>query len=157
MEQKFLQIGDVFYVTYGMKIYCTVGGHETDRYVYPNTEDLSPMFDRIATEHSIPFVKYAAFMKFLKEQYELTRKDRGAGTQNFVGYYVVTQAHMDGGGPGHGPHDTRSNGHHVFARKLKRNGTYDPNGSEIHFYQSGGFTAVNEDVPVDRKMAASFV
>lgn len=57
------------------------------------------------------------------------------------GEYVVTSTVMDGGGTGHGPHDVYPDGYHVFLKSI--DGEH-----EVDFYQSGCFTAVNENVEV---------
>lgn len=69
------------------------------------------------------------------------------------GEFLVIETKSDGGGTGHGMHDVYPNGHHVFAKRLADDGSYDPEGDEVDFYQSGSFTHTNEqDIPVIRKM-----
>ncbi len=68
----------------------------------------------------------------------------------YAGEYVVYKTTLDGGGEGHGPHDTYPDGHHVFAEHLA-------SGALVDFYQSGSFTAVNENVPVVRRMVRKWV
>lgn len=157
MEKKFLEIGDVFAVGYGMKVYCTVDGDEgeTDHTIFPSEFDMLPHFRKWAKE--LPqFVNNNDALAFIKLQYAktLTHQEK---TRPFCGNYVVIEAYMDGGGQGgHRSNDIYPNGHHVFAKKLNHDGTFNPNGLEINFYQSGCFTAKNENVPVIRKMAPSF-
>jgi hypothetical protein len=51
--------------------------------------------------------------------------------------YVVLDARLAGGGTGHGPNDVYPDGWQVKARLLKDDGTYDPAGATISFYQTG--------------------
>jgi hypothetical protein len=71
--------------------------------------------------------------------------------------FVVERAVKDGGGTGMGPHDVYPDGHHVTARRLKDQRTYDPDGLAIDFYQSGCF--INEIGAVSKlgKMKLTFL
>lgn len=60
----------------------------------------------------------------------------------FIGKYVVTHTTFDGGGTGHGRHDTYPDGHHVWCQKLD-----DPD-MKIDFYQSGSFISMIESIDV---------
>jgi hypothetical protein len=71
------------------------------------------------------------------------------------GEYLVTKTSNDGGGMGMGPHDTYSNGHHVFCKKLNK-GKFDKDAVEVNFYQTGAFTAMIRDIKVIRKMQVSY-
>ncbi len=73
---------------------------------------------------------------------------------DFIGEYVVYSAKMSGGGTGHGPHDVFPDGYHVVAVKLDLTDQYNTDGLKIHFYQSGCFTIINEDIVVKRKLNA---
>lgn len=55
------------------------------------------------------------------------------------GKFVVIKTKLDGGSTGRDPYP---DGHHVFVKRLKKNGSYDKNGDEADFYQSGYFTAM---------------
>jgi len=66
--------------------------------------------------------------------------------------YVVIDTAFDGGGTGHGPHDIFPNGHHVWAKPLKNDLTYDPQARTIDFYQSGCFNGMIPKVKVIGKM-----
>lgn len=68
--------------------------------------------------------------------------------------YVVEDAKMDGGGGrnGRGPGDIYPDGWEVTARKLRPDGTYNPKGEVIRFYQSGSFTCMIETVQLVGKL-----
>jgi hypothetical protein len=70
--------------------------------------------------------------------------------------FVVEWTGMDGGGTGHGPHDVYPDGWHVKARRLADDGSYDPRGEVIEFYQSGCFNCMVEEVSVVGRMRQSF-
>ena len=126
-----LQVGDVFAANKGMRVYAYIPSH----FVYQNTPN---NFSPARTE-----VKVGEIRK---------RDSHTLNLSYFKGHYVVEHARSEGGGTAHGPHDVYPDGWHIKARKLWDDGTYNPNGTEIEFYQSGAFTAVNKDVPVVRKM-----
>lgn len=58
-------------------------------------------------------------------------------TNQYVGEYTVITAVMDGGGTGHGMHDTYPDGHHIVAAKMVDDQVDFKN--LIEFYQSGAF------------------
>lgn len=51
--------------------------------------------------------------------------------------FVVTRAEAAGGGTGHGPHDIYPDGWEVVAKRLNADGSYNPDGERILFYQTG--------------------
>jgi len=51
--------------------------------------------------------------------------------------WVVTKTNSEGGGGSH--NDYYTDGWHVTARRLKKDGTYDNKGEKVSFYQSGSF------------------
>lgn len=59
--------------------------------------------------------------------------------------FVVESTHWGGGGTGHGPHDIYPDGLNVTARRLNEDGSYNPNGLVIQFYQRGCFNTTIED------------
>lgn len=73
--------------------------------------------------------------------------------------FVVEAANMQGGGTGHGPCDVYPDGWHVRARRLNKDGSYDPKGEVICFYMSGCFTCMIEpkDVQIVGKMQMRFI
>lgn len=56
------------------------------------------------------------------------------------GKYVVVRTKTEGGGGGHGKHDTYPEGHRVYCVSI------DDKERKINFYQSGCFTAMIEDI-----------
>jgi hypothetical protein len=66
------------------------------------------------------------------------------------GEFVVVKTNLEGGGIAMF-HDEYSDGHRAYCKRLK-NGIYDPDGQEVNFYQSGGFTAMIADIKPSRKM-----
>lgn len=66
--------------------------------------------------------------------------------------YVVEDARMTGGGSGMGDHDIFPDGHHITARRLRPDGTYDPQAEVVHFYQSGSFNCMIVDPKIVGKM-----
>ncbi len=86
---------------------------------------------------------------------ELGAYDSSRATAKFV----VEEANMQGGGTGHGPGDIYPDGWHVQARRLNKDGSYNPKGEVICFYMSGCFTCMVEpkDLQVVGKMQMRFV
>ncbi len=71
--------------------------------------------------------------------------------------FVVERAVKEGGGTAMGWHDVYPDGHHVTARRLKDQRTYDPEGLEIDFYQSGCFSNQIGAVSKTGKMRQTFL
>lgn len=69
--------------------------------------------------------------------------------------FVVEEARMDGGGGS--VYDRFPDGWHATARALKRDGTYNPRGRIIDFYQSGSFTNMRPEVKVVGQAKVTFV
>lgn len=69
---------------------------------------------------------------------------------------VVERTAMTGGGTGHDLHDVYPDGWEVRARVLNKDGTYNPKGRVVCFYQSGCFNCMIELVRVVRKMRMTF-
>lgn len=87
------------------------------------------------------------------------RVDLGAYDKSRGGAkFVVENAALEGGGTGHGPFDVYPDGWHVTARRLKKDGTYDPSGECITFYMTGSFTIMvdSKDLRIVGKMERSF-
>ena len=126
-----LTVGDVFEARKNMKVYAQIPSH----FAYINRpNDPTP-------------AKQDVLVGCL-----MWRDDHELDLGYLMGRYVVEHAALEGGGTAHGPHDRYPDGWHIRARKLKADGSYDPHGVEIEFYQSGAFTAVNEKVPVVGKL-----
>ncbi len=178
MKEKFLKKGDVFKLVKGMEAYVEV----PDRFVYDNTQYSSEVTQRavqigqifrgralkknykeILADKIIEKLKNSSSFKGVEIDFEILQeaisvpafKTNQFDTNDLIGEYVVTSTKYDGGGTGHGPHDVYPDGWHVTAKKLKQ-GKYDQKGKKITFYQSGCFTAMNENVPVIRKMKETF-
>jgi len=165
-----LQIGDVFKLEKGMRVYGLI----PEKFVYDNRKTSNEL-----TRHEIKIgeviendVDLASTIKknargvvdkFSSEGIEIeTKKVIKFVTENvgdvkkeqFVineGEYLVVRTAFDGGGTGHGSHDVYPDGHHVFCKAL-RDGKYEEDGDEIDFYQSGSFTCVIRDIKPIRKM-----
>ncbi len=72
--------------------------------------------------------------------------------------YVVIRTNMQGGRFGYGPSEVYPpDGWNVRAQRLAADGTFDPQGEVIEFYQSGAFTNMARDLEVVRKMKQTFV
>lgn len=85
---------------------------------------------------------------------EYNAYDKSRGTAEFV----VERSEMEGSGTGHGPHDVYPDGRHIIARRLTKNGRYNPRGEQIEFYMSGAFTHMVDvkDIKILRKMQLTF-
>ena len=134
-----LKKGDVFEVKVGMKVY----GKLPYKFIYSSTTENSKDANEIGNHD----VEIGDIFKTTKSKID---------TGEWAGEYLVVEAKWDGGGTGHGPHDVYPDGWSIVAKKLK-DGNYDPEGNEIHFYQSGSFTIMHTDVPVLRHLTPTFV
>ncbi len=143
MDKKFLQRGHVFEIKNGHKIQISL----PQKYVYSNVSPSHRDAEKL-TNTTIEVGKKQS-------------RSKGAhsfDTSIFVGEYVVINTAHGGGGTGHGPHDVYPDGHGVTAKKLKQDGSWDDNGLEIFFYQSGCFTCqINEEIPIIRTMNPAYV
>jgi len=72
--------------------------------------------------------------------------------------FVVLRVDMCGGGYAHGPGDYFSDGLHVTARKLKKDGSFNPRGEKVRFYMSGDFIGMiePEEVEIVGRMKMNF-
>ena len=73
--------------------------------------------------------------------------------------FVVIENDMQGGGTGMGCHDIYPDGWHIIAKRLDKDGKWNPNGEEIAFYMTGCFIDMipPEEVKIIRHMAMSLV
>jgi hypothetical protein len=129
-----LVVGDVFRLDRGMQVYAMIPA----KFVYSNAEDDTPARDVVVI--GPPRASAMCAGQFFE-------------TDDMAGEYVVVDACMTGGSIGHGslsPHGWR-----VVAHKLRQDATYDPQGREVSFYQSGAFSVVYPDIPVLRTMRRS--
>lgn len=123
--QQFLNVGDVFAVKMDMNVRVTV----PKMFAYTGMPK--------ATDPASRTIKVGEIL------------DNGAKkklkTNSFIGDYVVVDTRFDGGG--NAVNDNYPDGHHVFAQRLAKDGSYDPEGETVDFYQSGYFNCV---VPFDK-------
>jgi hypothetical protein len=70
--------------------------------------------------------------------------------------FVVERAELEGGGTAHGPYDVYPDGWHITARRLFKNGKYNPKGEVIDFYMTGCFNYMIEKVKIVDKMQMCF-
>jgi hypothetical protein len=119
VETKLVQEGDIIILKQGHTVYIQLPEH----FVFFNRRGV---FDKLTT----------ATVKIGHSN------DCGLDTDFLVGRYIVVRTAMTGGGTGHGPHDVFPDGWSVTARMVGRMH------QEVSFYQSGCFTAMNEEVEV---------
>lgn len=132
MTDTKLTVGDIFKVHKNMQVYAMIPSH----FAYINRcNDPTPARCVVSVGEVKERDKHTLDLSYLK------------------GKYVVEYAAMEGGGTAHGPHDRYPDGWHIRARKLNADGSYDPHGVEIRFYQSGAFTVVHKKIPVVGKLA----
>lgn len=92
----------------------------------------------------------------IKPEYDTT--DLGAyDTSRGYARFAVIGAHWQGGGPGYGGYDWADHGWYVTARRLHKNGNYNPRGEQIQFYQCGYFPNVISRVELVGRMEQVFV
>lgn len=170
-----LKVGDIVELRTGHKVYTDV----PERYVYHNmvlskekchhevtvNEQYEPYNDidihEVARDISNAFrrvglkVDQRAVTKFINSQVN----GQSLSAKKFCfkgGTFVVIKTKTDGGSTGRDPYP---NGHHVFVKRLKKDGSYDKNGDAADFYQSGCFTAMIEPskIKVRGTMEMTFV
>lgn len=139
MTQQYLNVGDVFAVTQGMKIRA----------------DIPQMFIYTGMPKNTELTKKTISVGDILDNG--ARKKLKTGT--FRGEYIVIDTRFDGGG--NAGNDTYPDGHRVIAQRLSKEGAYDPDGETIDFYQSGCFDCLVpfEKTPVIRtlKKVVAFV
>ena len=177
MNNQLLQEGDVFCLAKGMQAYVSM----PQRFVYANrilsdeaaetnikvgevrktrTKDIEQEIRKIVDEscRKAPRLNSDAMYKLIRKSYKGRLRGETFKTDQFVGEYVVIHTEVSGGGNQGTPSGSEHypDGHLVKAKKLLTDGTFDEEGIEISFYQSGSFTAMNPSVPVVRKMKAEY-
>lgn len=130
MDNTLLQVGDVFELKDGM----FVDGSIAEGFVYVNSRDL---LKETITEVEVGRTYSLGFFSKMPVP---------------PGDYIVVKARMAGGGSGHGVNDYYPDGWEITARKLAPDGTFDPNGTKVSFFQTGCFTVMLPKVPVLRRM-----
>lgn len=124
-----LQEGDVFTLRPGMKVSTAV----PRCFIYSNVHsDTDPKSTTVEVgdvlTNKYPVVFQGEFVGDAEEEYD---------TDYLIGDYVVERTRITGGQTGR---DFYPDGHQVRARKLNEDGSYDPGGTVVEFYQSGCFT-----------------
>lgn len=141
-----LQEGDVFTLRPGMKVSTVVPRCFIYSNVHSDTTRKSTSVEvGDVLTNKYPVVFQGEFVGETEEEYD---------TDYLIGDYVVERTRMTGGGSGHGYNDYYPDGHQVRARKLNEDGSYDPDGTVVEFYQSGCFnnTILPGEVEVHRRM-----
>lgn len=141
MMNKNLEVGDVFNLTKGMKVYARI----PQKFIYANITEKSKDANKLSKTDIVIGDK----RKTTKNVFDSAK---------YIGEYVVINTAFTGGGTGMGRNDVYPDGHHVVAKKLNVKGEYTDKGMEISFYQSGCFTAMiePETIKVVRKMKMGF-
>ena len=162
MKKTLLKTGDVVYLENGMKVYGSV----PEKFVYSNKKksnditrhevqigrvlsidtDISSEIEDLVKDirHAFDFRLGINLSKAdAKEMIGMKVSKPKASTFCFEGgEFLVVETKMDGGGTGMGSHDVYPDGHHVFCKRVNLDGSYNENGEEIDFYQTGSFTSV---------------
>jgi hypothetical protein len=155
-----LKVGDIVELRTGHKVYTDV----PERYVYQNmalsnekchhdvtVNEKYDAYNEIDI-HSVAVEIHNAFRRVgLKADNKAITKfihaqisQRELSSEKFCfkgGTFVVINTKIDGGSSGRDPYP---NGHHVFVKRLAKDGSYDKQGDTADFYQSGCFSAMIE-------------
>jgi len=164
--KELLKEGNVIVLGAGMKVYAQI----PEMFVYQNTKLSSELthtevligkiYTNEDTQEDDINKTVANIVKRIEEAFEsqniplgdfhdaegFVRKQLPPLPQNTLkipeGEYLVIKTEFGGGS--HGGHDDYPDGHNVTCKKLKYDGSYDEDGFEVSFYQSGSFTAMIE-------------
>ena len=152
--KNFLQEGDVVFLKRGMKVHAQI----PEKFVHEGCK-----LSKELTKHVVEVGKYLSMKPDVTRDIEMLANDivksfesklglkiKAADATVFItsklpaiktdsyildeGEFVVIRTAMEGGSTGH---DAYPDGHHVFCKRLNPDGTYNENGTEINFYQSG--------------------
>jgi hypothetical protein len=177
MKKAVLKEGDVINLKNGMKVYADI----PEKFVYVNRKksnekthhevvvgkvlyndiDIDRDVDNLAIDVISAFnfrlglgLTKAEALRLIKTKIS---KPREVSFCFEAGEFVIVKTTYDGGGVAMF-NEEYSNGHHVYCKKL-RDGSYDENGVEIDFYQTGSFSAVIEPSKISavRTLTAKFV
>lgn len=174
MNTTLLKEGDVVNLTSGMRVYAKI----PSKFVYTNAKLSSS--DNLTTTDLIIDEKYvnngevnenikkiatAIVNAFRLECVDISLES----SLNFVnsnikkpskefftiesGEFLVIKTENTGGG--NSGNDYYPDGHRVYCKRLN-NGFFDEKGTEVNFYQTGGFTAMIENITPIRQMKMSF-
>lgn len=172
-----LQVGDIIRLENGMCVYamipskfvisnCKFSDELTSHNVevgkvYHNDRDVRGAMNNIAKGIVERFEWEGATISFQEAKEFVIQKLPIPEASTFEvkpGEFLVVRTIEDGGGcDSYRPSESYPNGHHVFLKRLNDDGTYNENGQEVNFYESGSFTCVNENVVVVRKLNVTFV
>lgn len=161
---KFLVVGDVFVLNDGICVDCNIPA----KFVYENSKFSNKLVNHNVIVGKIYSVDSSNILKYKQQLamdiasefnnylgYHLKLNDALSYVESVVGNkvdnntfvlesgeFVVVKTAMEGGGRSH--NDEYPDGHRVYCKRLNADGTYNPDGFEIQFYQSGCFTNVVE-------------
>jgi hypothetical protein len=163
---KFLSVGDVIVLNDGMKVYgkipekfvhvnCAlnnkmVGAEITvgRRYRSLNSSEILNDKQQLALEIANKFESHLGIRPKLNDALKyvesvIANVYGDVKEETFVfnsgDEFVVVKTAIEGGSTGY---DAYPDGYNVYCKKLNADGTYNPDGAEIQFYQSGCFTIV---------------
>lgn len=175
--KDFLKEGDVIFLKNGMQVHAQI----PEKFVFDNkklsntmrlnqvivgkyysmrpniTNDILKLADSIVADFDFHL---GVKLKQADAALFITTNLPAITTSSFIlneGEFVVVKTAFEGGGTAMF-HDTYPDGHHVFCKRLNPDGTYNDNGTEINFYQSGCFsgTILPKDLEVLRTLSKNF-
>lgn len=163
MKTEYLQEGDVILLKKGMKVYAEIpemfvfSNRLTSKELrqhdivvgekYENNTDISKAVSNVIKYVIDGFdregfvINFNTVNAFVRENIDQPEHEEFIVEE---GGFVVVKTNWEGGGAAMF-HDVYPDGHRVYCQRLK-NGIYDPDGQEVNFYQSGGFTAMIKDI-----------
>jgi hypothetical protein len=178
MKKTLLKEGDVIFLKKGMKVYAQI----PEKFVYDNkkksnaktsheavvgevltndtdiSEDKADLVKDII--HDFDF-RLGVRISKVEAQAMVDSKVKAPKDSTFClhgGEFLVVETKREGGGKAMF-NDEYPDGHHVFCKKLNADGSYNENGLEVDFYQTGSFTAMIESTEISpiRTLTAKFV
>jgi hypothetical protein len=132
--------GDVFKLEEEMDVYAFV----PEKFAYIDRQDSNSLVKTKVTVGQVLVNEYTTTF----EGEEIGPFEETYDTSQLVGQYVVTSAKLTGGSYTNRYPD----GWKVAARRLSDDGSFDPDGEVVKFYQSGHFTAMNREVQPVRRL-----
>lgn len=170
---KFLSVGDVVVLTNGM----TVSGEIPAKFAYSDSKLSNKLVNNLIEVGKLYETENGDVLKYKQELakaiaekfdsylgYHLKLNDALSYVESVVegkliddsfilesGEFVVVKTAMEGGSTGR---DAYPDGHRVYCKRLNADGTYNPDGTEVKFYQSGCFhgTISPDDISPIRTM-----
>lgn len=168
-EENFLQVGDIFNLENGHKIMASI----PEKFAYGNCAFSKEMSrttivvgETKRLDSTDKVIARGGIAKKVIEAFEsqgamMTQDIADDIARNYTeansdeeftykpGEFIVMKTTFDGGSTGR---DAYPDGHHIHAQRLNENGTYNPEGEKIDFYQSGCFTNEILDLVKTRTM-----